>query len=96
MNGEEIDERLAELAHRTAGVKPRLDFGARVLSAVHAVEGGPVSTALGASTWLVGWRVLPAAALAACAALVLAVKSADLYDDALASTVEDSSVELGW
>lgn len=96
MSGEDIDERLEGLAHRTAGVRPRPDFGAKVMAAIAIADASSTSTGFGAGTWRIGWRLLPVAALAACTALVLAVKSADLYDDALVSTIEDSGVELGW
>lgn len=90
-----IDARLQALAHRTAGVRPRADFGARVMAAI-GDEAAPGSTGFASGTWRIGWRVLPVAAIAACAALVLAVKSASLYDDALVGTYDESNVELGW
>ena len=96
----QVDLRLEGLAHRTAGVRPRRDFQARVLAAVHD-EDAPGSTGFATSTWRLGWRVVPVATLLASAALLLAVKSASLYDDALIGAYDDSvdlasTAELGW
>lgn len=94
---DEIELQLGALSHRTAGVVPRADFAKRVMAAVEAEAEGPASSGfLGIGTWRMGWRVLPAAALAACAALVLAVQSSSSYDDALVSTYDESTVELSW
>lgn len=96
----DVDLRLEGLAHRTAGVKPRADFQARVMAAIHD-EDAPVSTGFGLSTWRLGWRVLPVAMLVASAAVLLAVRSATFYDDALIGAYDDSvdlasATELGW
>lgn len=95
MSGEEIDQHLQGLAHRTAGVRPRADFGERVMAAIHE-EAEPASRSFVTNTWHLGWRLLPVAAMAACVALVLAMRSASLYEDALVGTYDESSVELGW
>lgn len=95
VNDEVIDQKLEELAHRTAGVRPRADFQARVMAAIHD-EPTPTSSGLVSGTGRLGWRVLPLAALAACAALLLAVHSESVYDDTLVSTYDESNLELGW
>ena len=84
----DVDFRLEGLAHRTAGVKPSAHFQARVLAAIEEESGG-----FGAVAWGLRWRALPVAMLVASAALLLAVKSASSYDDALVNAYDESSVD---
>lgn len=92
------DDKLSELARRTQHVRPRADFAARVMASVHhesAIE-APSSGVFGNATWSMGWRMLPVAALAACAAFVLAVQSSSSYEDTLVTTYDETSMELSW
>lgn len=92
---DEIDLRLAGLSHRTAGVKPRAGFDARVMAAIQG-EADHASMGLDNNTWRLGWRVLPVALLLASVALFLEMKSSSFYDDALLGAYDDATVELGW
>ncbi len=90
-------EQLGELTRRTRDVGPRADFAARVMASVQQeASEPPASGPIGEGTWRVGWRVLPLAALAACAAFVLAVQSSSSYEDTLVTTYDETSMELSW
>jgi hypothetical protein len=90
---EPIDARLERLARATADVKPRVDFGARVMGALENEkrESGGVLIELGRPAR----RILPALAVAAAVSLFWAVESNDAFDDAV-SLYADESVEVEW
>lgn len=87
---ETVDERLARLTRATADVRPRADFGARVVRAAQA----------GASTegiWMqlprmARWFV-PAAAVMAAIGIGVAIGDADDVDDAFAVTYDQTEVD---
>lgn len=94
---DDFERQLRTLASRTEHVAVRADFTERVMTAValEATQRAPTADPVD-TTWRLGWRVLPAALLAATVALLFAVQSSSLYDDALVSTYDEMSVELSW
>jgi hypothetical protein len=87
---DEIDARLASLAERTAGVRPRAGFSARVMADI-AREPQPVLLSLQRPAW----RFFPAGLLAAALALVWAVSASNAVNEELAVGYDDD-VELDW
>ncbi len=88
---EDIDERLERLASATRGVRPRTDFGARVMQAIeHEREAGWLQDVLRSAR-----RVIPVAALAAAVTVFWAIRSESSFDEAIAASLDDA-VELEW
>lgn len=87
---EEIEARLARIAAATQGLRPRGDFGARVM---RALEPEAQRLAFGGMLWSAGRRLVPIAALAAVAALVWAVRTDGVVEDALAASYDVTEVE---
>ncbi|MFO0679475.1 MAG: hypothetical protein U0169_23315 [Polyangiaceae bacterium] len=88
---DDIETKLAELGARTANLKPRAGFEAKVLAAIRS-EAKPVPR----NDLLRPARfVLPFAAALAAISVIWAVQSDGLVDDAYAD-FDDVSVELEW
>jgi hypothetical protein len=86
---ETMDERLAKIGERTAGLRARGGYNDRVMRAVQASRGG-----LFDGMWRAARAVMPVAVMAAALAVGWAVRTDRAADLALASTFD--VVEVEW
>jgi hypothetical protein len=88
---EDFDARLARLARATEGVRPRPDFGARVMQAIEREpELGWLQDLLRSAR-----RAIPVAAVVAAVAVFWAIRSESSFDEAMTASLDDA-VELEW
>ncbi len=88
---EDIDARLERLARSTEAVRPKPNFGARVMQAIEQErEIGWLQEILRSAR-----RVVPLAAITAAVTLFWAVRSQSSFDEAMAGSWDDS-VEIEW